>query len=217
MFFGRDNLGDAGIDDSNEPGNQLAGIDVRWSLIGFGWPLALYGQFTGEDEAGGFPSRYLGLGGIDAYGTFGSRWSSRWFGEAAYTKCNFYQSDSGDFNCAYNHNIYQTGYRYRGRAVGHAADNDTLIFSTGLLLVDRDDTQWQGLLRYGELNRGGAPDNHNSLTPTEQTLISFDLMYSRVFPFGVIEIGGGIESIDYVGSGASAQSGRAFLQWRSGY
>jgi hypothetical protein len=216
LLFGRDNLGDAGIDESNEPGDQLAGIDLRWNLNGFGLPIGIYGQFIGEDEAGGFPSRYLGQGGIDATGTVGSRWSWRWYGEGVYTKCNFYQSDD-TFNCAYNHSIYQTGYRYLGRAIGHGTDNDTLMFSTGLLLIDREDNQWRGLIRYGELNRGGAPDSHNSLTPTKQTLMSIDLMYSRVFRFGVIELGGGFDSIDDDVSGVSVTSGRAFLQWRSSY
>lgn len=217
LFFGHDNRGDEGIDEDNEPGNQLAGIDLRWSLAGFGWPVAVYGQFTGEDEAGGFPSRYMGLGGIDAYGTLGSRWSWRWYGEGVYTKCNFYQSDEGDFNCAYNHSIYQTGYRYRGRAVGHGSDNDTLMATMGLLLINREETQWQGLIRYGQLNRGGAPDSRNSLTPTRQTLLSLDLLYSRVFRFGVFDVGAGVEQLDDDASDDSTTDGRAYLQWRSSY
>jgi hypothetical protein len=216
LLFGRDNRGDAGIGTDNEPGNQLAGIDFRWNLAGFGLPVAVYGQFTGEDEAGGFPSRYLALGGIDAHGMLGSRWSYRWFGEGVYSKCNFYQSDEG-FNCAYNHSIYRSGYRYRGRSIGHAADNDALMFSTGLLLIDRNDTQWQGLFRYGELNRGGAPDSSNSLTPTQQTVISLDLMHSRAFRFGELEFGAGIEQLEDNVGGTSDQSGRAYLQWRSAY
>ncbi len=216
LIFGRDNRGDAGVDEDNEPGNQLAGVDFRWSLAGFGWPLGLYGQFIGEDEAGGFPSRYLALGGMDASGTVGDRWSWRGYAEVAYTKCNFYESDDG-FNCAYNHGIYQTGYRYRGRSVGHGADNDSLLLTAGLFLIDRDETQWHALLRYGELNRGGAPDDRNSLTPTLQTVISVDLMHSRVFRFGVIELGAGFEQLDDEATGISDTSGRAYLHWRSSY
>ncbi len=216
LLLGNDNRGSDGLDESTEPGNQLAGVDFRWSLAGFDWPMAIYAQFIGEDEAGGFPSRYLALGGMDASGRLGSRWSWRGYAEAAYTKCNFDQSDEG-FNCAYNHSIYQTGYRYRGRAVGHGADNDTLIMSVGALLVDSAEIQWQGLLRYGELNRGGAPDNRNTLTPTKQTLLSFDLVHSRAFRFGVIELGVGFEQLDDEVSGTSDSSGRGYLQWRSSY
>ncbi len=216
LFFGRDNRGDAGIDLENEPGNQLAGIDFRWSMTGLGLPMGIYGQFTGEDEAGGFPSRYLALGGMDASGEVGDRWSWRGYAEGAYTKCNFYDSDDG-FNCAYNHDIYQTGYRYRGRSVGHVADNDSLILSMGLLLIDRDESQWHALLRYVELNRGGPPDERNSLTPTMQTVASVDLMHSRVFRFGVIELGAGFEQLDDEISGESHSTGRGYLQWRSAY
>jgi hypothetical protein len=216
LLTGNDNRGGNGISLNNEPGNQLAGIDFRWGLSGFGLPLGVYGQFTGEDEAGGFPSRYLALAGIDASGRFAGRWSYRWFGEAAYTKCNFNRPDEG-FNCAYNHSIYKTGYRYRGRAVGHGADNDALILSSGLLLVDRDETVWQGLIRYGELNRGGPPDNRNSLTPTRQTLLSVDLLHSRVFRFGQIDVGVGAEQLDDELSSRRERGGRAYLQWRTGY
>jgi hypothetical protein len=85
------------------------------------------------------------------------------------------------------------------------------------LLIDRNDTQWQGLFRYGELNRGGAPDVRNSLTPTRQTLISIDLLHSRVFRFGEIELGAGFEQLEDDVTGISNQSGRAYLQWRSAY
>ena len=53
---------------AEEPGNQLAGVDFRWVPSGNRWPLALYGQFTAEDEAGGFPSRWIGLGGVEIWG-----------------------------------------------------------------------------------------------------------------------------------------------------
>jgi len=53
-----------------------------------------------------------------------------------------------------SHGIYQTSYRYRGRSIGHDADNDARILSIGLLLVDDRDTQWHVHVRYGELNSG---------------------------------------------------------------
>ena len=62
----------------------------------------------GEDEAGGYPSRYLGQFGLESTGTMGERWSYRWFGEFAATSCGFWKSDE-IFNCAYNHGIYETG------------------------------------------------------------------------------------------------------------
>jgi len=126
LLLGKDNVGDDGIDLSNEPGNQLAGIDIRWATTVFKQPIAVYGQFIGEDEAGGFPSRYLGQLGLETSGMLGTRWPYRWFGELAGTSCDFYQSTE-IFNCACDHGIYETGYRYRGRVVGHAYDNDAMM------------------------------------------------------------------------------------------
>ncbi|MDA0707405.1 MAG: capsule assembly Wzi family protein, partial [Proteobacteria bacterium] len=215
LWLGNDNRGSDGLDESTEPGNQLAGFDVRWSPSFFGFPVAVYGQLTGEDEAGGFPSRYLAQGGFEVSGYLRNKWSYRLFAELAGTSCDFVSDDI--FNCAYNHSIYQTGYRYRGRVVGHGADNDARLVSTGWLMVDENDKQWRVLLRFGELNRGGSPDSANSLTPTPQDIASIDLSHSRVFPFGVIDLGIGYEQIDDAASGDSTNNGRAYLQWRSSY
>lgn len=216
LLSGRDNRGDAGVTIGNEPGNQLAGVDFRWSHALFHVPMAIYGQAIGEDEAGGFPSRYLGQLGIEGTGVFRDRWSYRWYGEAAATSCAFNTSDE-IFNCAYNHSIYQTGYRYRGRAIGHAADNDSRVISAGLLLVNDRETQWQALFRVAALNRGGPADTRNSLTATRQDIASIDLTHRRTFSYGQIEIGLGIERTDDELSGAVSNDGRAYLQWRSSY
>lgn len=216
LLLGRDNLGDQGIDESNEPGNQLAGIDFRW-LPGFlGGSVGFYGQLIGEDEAGGFPSRYLGQFGFDWSGYLFDRWSSQAFVEFAGTSCQFHES-SKIYNCAYNHGIYQTGYRFRGRAIGHGADNDAELFSAGMLLVDAEETQWRALLRIGELNTGGFPDPRNTLTSTPQDLASIDIAHSRAFPFGVIELGVGYESVDDAVSDTSSSDTRIYAQWRSSF
>lgn len=216
LLLGRDNRGDAGIDESNEPGNQLAGIDLRWATRLFGVPFAVYGQFIGEDEAGGLPSRYLGQGGVESTGLMQGRWAYRWFGEYADTKCRFYESDVF-FNCAYNNSIYQTGYRYRGRTVGHNADNDSRIVSTGITFIDDRDHEWSATVRVGELNRAGAPDLRNTLTETKQDIFSLDVRHSRVFSMGEVTLGLGFESVDDDVGAASDDDFRAFLQWRSAY
>lgn len=213
LLVGNDNLGDGGVGAGNEPGNQLAGVDFRWSLAPYGLPVAFYGQFIGEDEAGGFPSRYLAQFGVEAGGLWGDRWSYRWFGEVAETSCGFYESDD-NFNCAYNHGIYASGYRYRGRAIGHGADNDARLLSTGLSLVDDAETRWRVLARYGELNRGGAPDARNSLTATRQDIVSLDVSWGRVFRYGVVELGAGIERLEDMQS-QTGNDIRAYIRWQS--
>jgi len=214
LLLGKDNRGDDDISIENEPGNQLAGVDIRWSPLS--WPVAFYTQFIGEDEAGGFPSRFMGQFGVEWSGLIADRWSTTAFAEFAGTTCQFYES-SKRFNCAYNHGNYRTGYRYRDRSIGHGADGDAELISVGTTLVDTEITQWHGVLRVGELNRGGGPDPFHSLTPTPQDILSIDVSHSRAFPFGTIEIGAGYEELDDEASGETFSDGRFYLQWRSSY
>jgi hypothetical protein len=171
----------------------------------------------GEDEAGGFPSRYLVQFGFETSGFFRNRWSYRWYAELAGTSCDYISDDR--FNCAYNHGIYRTGYRYRGTVVGHAAENDSQIVSTGLVLVSELDRQWEALLRVGDLNRGGAPDERNTLTPTKLEIRSFDLTHRRSLgsnaEYGWLDIGLGYEDIDDPLSGNNNSDVRGFVTWRS--
>ena len=215
LFLGRDNIGDAGIGADNEPGNQMAGLDFRWSPSFLKLPIAAYGQFIGEDEAGGFPSRYLIQAGLEGSGQLMQEWSYHWFAELAGTSCDFISDDI--FDCAYRQSIYRSGYSYRSRIIGHGADNDARLVSAGWTMVDDNDNRWHALLRYGELNRGGAPDSSHSLTPTPQDLVSVDVSHSRVFSFGVIEVGAGYERVDDDASATSSSDGRLYLQWRSSY
>ena len=207
LLAGRDNRGDAGVGAENEPGNQMAGADFRWSLAPFGLPIAFYGQLVGEDEAGGLPSRLLAQAGLEGLGDAGERWSYRWFGEVVDTSCGFYESDD-NFDCAYHHGTYRTGYRYRGRAIGHGADNDARLVTAGLMLFDDAGRRLSFLARFGELNRGGVADPRHSLTPVPQDLASFDVAWSRDTRFGVLELGAGVER-------AGTTDYRGFLRWRT--
>lgn len=127
LLLGRDNLDDFDANDSqdrsNEPGNQLAGIDWRWGYA-FG-PMngSFYGQFIGEDEAGGMPSRSIGMAGIEA-NTLLNDVHARFSLEGQNTTVYFYDSDKRRGNVAYEHSIYKTGYRYHDRSIGSSADND---------------------------------------------------------------------------------------------
>ena len=216
LLIGRDNVGVDGIDRSNEPGNQLAGYDIRWTPSLLDRSVSFYLQMIGEDEAGGLPSKYLGQLGVEWSGVVAERWSARVFAEYAETVCQFYE-DSEEYNCAYNHGTYKTGYRYRGRPIGHGADNDAELVSAGIILVDTNDTQWRVLLRNGQLNGGGPADARNTLTRTPQDIISIDVSHSRGLFSGTVEFGAGFEEIDDTTAGRTTSETRFYLQWRSGF
>ena len=118
LLLGNDN--DQALED--QPGNQLAGFDVRWSWPGGRVPLALYAQAIGEDEAGFMPSKYLGLFGVETWGELGQPFLAGTCRVRRH-RLRFSQSPP-EFGCAYTNVIYTSGYRYRGRALGHTIDAD---------------------------------------------------------------------------------------------
>lgn len=123
LILGNDNREEGLLDVADEPGNQLGGIDWRatWSLSNVSFDF--YGELIGEDEAGGLPSRQLvtfGLG--SSFSLAGDDF--RFYIESSDTTARRVVGKS-HFNYAYEHAIYLSGYRYRGRAIGATVDNDS--------------------------------------------------------------------------------------------
>lgn len=122
LLLGKDNRGDD-VNLQNEPGNQLAGIDWRFSDNILDVTVSFYGQFIGEDEAGGAPSRF-----IDLLGFSSSFELNGIFSEFSIEHIN--TSSESSFgksrpNYTYEHDIYKTGYRHYGRSIGASFDNDS--------------------------------------------------------------------------------------------
>ncbi|MEM6818432.1 MAG: capsule assembly Wzi family protein [Pseudomonadota bacterium] len=212
LAIGRDNRGDDDIELSSEPGNQLAGFDVRWAPEFAPLNGAIYAQLIGEDEAGGFPSRFLGQLGFEVSGGKGSL-SYRAFAEFSGTTCQFYESSSRP-NCAYNNSIYQTGYRYRGRSIGHGADNDAELFSVGAVVIATGGDVWQGVVRFGELNNEGEPDARNQVSTNPADYLELEVSYRRALKVGEIEIGAGITRFKDLLARSEANDSRLFVGWR---
>ncbi|MDG1324637.1 MAG: capsule assembly Wzi family protein [Opitutales bacterium] len=136
---------------SEQPGNQLAGIDLRWKVLDL--PVALYGQVAGEDEDNFFPNSLLFQYGIEGWRFFGDT-TFRIFAEYADLTSYWWTGDPRTRNITYGHHIYGEGYRFRGRPIGHWADQDSQILSMGGLLQRKDGIGWGATLRTGELNAG---------------------------------------------------------------
>jgi hypothetical protein len=198
----------------NNPANQLAAVDFRWTNLWFGAPVSFYAVGTAEDEAGGFPSRYMVQGGVEGSGLIRNRWSYRWFAEVTSNSANALSSEVG-YNTAYNHITYETGYRYRNRVIGHGAESDARIGSLGIILTNTESTTWQFLFRTGDLNRGGAPDTRHTLTPTPQEIMSADIQFGTTTRWGRFQVGVGYEEIDDEASGLKTDDTRVFLSWTS--
>jgi len=121
LLIGRDNCGSDGISctgDSNEPGNQLAGIDIRWRLP-LETPANVYFSAIGEDEANYMPAKRIyqvGISSVIEMAEVPWKWYLEYSDTAVW---------NDRFNIAYEHHIYRTGYRYHGMSIGSTYDNDS--------------------------------------------------------------------------------------------
>ena len=206
----KDNRG-ANLPLAEEPGNHLAGVDFRWVPSSKRWPLALYGQFTAEDEADGFPSRYIALGGFEIWGERTGSFlpgSYRIHLEATNTTLNFYD-DPPRFDSAYEHFIYTDGYRYRGRTIGHSIDNDGEMYSLGVVLTQEHGSYWNFLLRRIRLNTGGI--RANSVSTGNDSLWSLSLNRQWDSAMGEFNFGVGYDTYD--SDAVLDDEGTVFLRW----
>ena len=179
-FLSKDNYGaNTGNNDrSKEPGNQLAGIDLRWKVLDA--PMALYGQVVGEDEDKFLPNCLMFQYGVEGWRKL-RRINFRIFAEYADLTSYWWTDDPRTRNISYGHHIYRDGYRFRGRPIGHWSDQDSQMLSLGGLLLDKKGNNWGATLRTGELNEdvvGGNTVSDNISTD----YFSIDIFNARKFP-----------------------------------
>lgn len=216
LLLGRDNRG-VNVDPEDEPGNQLAGFDMRWRLPRQ-VPAALYMQWIGEDSRQGGPQigSWLRQVGIEFWGGIGT-WQHRTHVEVSDTRCR-----EGGFgfaeakaDCGYEHSIYRTGYRYRGQSIGHGADGDSLIYSFGSTLVQSAGRSWNLSVRHMEINRAGAEFFPHSISVTPQDITDVLVSHDRLTDFGRWRIGLGYQRLDDDVSATSSDDVEAFITWSS--
>jgi hypothetical protein len=155
MLIGDDNRGIRGLPDDPdaEPGNQMAGFDVRIVSPFNSLPVAIYGQEIGEDNSStGIPERYLALFGAESWFLLRSGSVLRSHLEYANTKVKWYNSDI-EYDVAYTQGIFTEGYRYWGRNLGHTTDGDSESVSMMVSLTTGGGSRWSALVRRGRLDR----------------------------------------------------------------
>jgi hypothetical protein len=149
-IIGRDNgqLGD------QDPGNQLASVDVRYGFPLGSQSMAFYAQMMGEDEAGAFPARKSWL--------LGSDWTTQllssdqqWFAEYTNTLADDFLGDAMP-NITYDHSTYRSGYRHYGRTLGASFDGDAKAVSIGLFNFFNSGSNASISLSYVDLNTDDA-------------------------------------------------------------
>ena len=216
LLLGNDNQG-VNVDPADEPGNQLGGLDIRWSLPA-DIPVAAYMQWIGEDGRGGGGAigSWLRQIGVEFWGTMGDL-SHRTYLELSDSMCQEggFGASENKPNCAYEHAIYQTGYRYKGRSLAYGADGDTLSYSIGSTLVQSAGHTWNATLRYMEINREGPPSARHTLSPTPQELIDVQITHERETGFGRFYLGIAYSYLDDESSGTNSSEVTGFIRWTS--
>jgi len=191
-----------------QPGNQMAGFDLRWSVP---WaPVAVYMQAIGEDEANFLPSKYLGLFGAEVWGGWGER-SWRAHVEYADTTCEFYKT-SPQFGCAYRNAIYSDGYQYRDRSMGHAIDGDSQQFAVGAILVNGDGSSWELAGQSARINRESANPVQSVATAATE-IRSVDVYHHRLLFGGDLKLGVGYEDRESGALNVNAGDVRGMVVW----
>jgi hypothetical protein len=210
MVFGQDNQVTDGAVSAEQPGNQMAGYDVRMRSPWRTLPLAFYTQWIGEDEAGGLPAKFIAQFGLETWGAapFGG-WRLRV--EYTDTTCNFSREEP-IFGCAYRNVIYPQGYAYRGRIIGDSMDNDgRRITLAGQ--VTRSNGDYLSLsLRRLEINRDGG---EHAISEVPLDVDNVELRYSRRLGTGLVSVGVGYGDVPTRTDSTSSMHG--FVTWQQGY
>jgi hypothetical protein len=216
VLLGRDNR-EENVATEDEPGNQLAGVDVRWKLPRV--PAAVYWQFNGEsiDNGNWRPRLLTQLVGAELWSGAapgGSSW--RAFVEFAGTRCSEFgtkRPSSELWGCAYENGTFTGGYRTRGRVIGHSADRDSRVYTLGGLYVPAAGPAIEVRLRRAELNRNAilaASPSHTVATDVWNLELKLEGQWKRFN----ISAGVGGDYAEPAGRD-STTTGRAFVSFGS--
>lgn len=146
-----------------DPSNQIAGIDAQVNLRPLiNIPASVYGEFIGEDEAGGLPAKKAYLAGIKGYlPIMNQPWL--WHAEWANTHYDFDKD-----GIIYAHSIYRDGYYQKGLPLGHPIGGDGEIISVGL--SGHIDPSNQLSVNYANAKVNQSEQRINAAFPTKQNL-----------------------------------------------
>ena len=168
-----DNTGDPDTD----PTNSLAGFDARVNLAPLiNLPAGIYGQYTGEDEAGGLPSKNMYLAGID----FASNINTDSMGSMPYqlyTEWADTRTGRDVRGISYNHYIYTDGYYQYGYPLGHSLGGDAESYTIGGKLWMDSQNFINAKMQYAKVNQSSG--RNNTAFPKSDKLTVLDVAWEH--------------------------------------
>lgn len=153
----------------DEPGNQIAGFDLRYGNTIGSVAYSLYTEIIGEDEDNWIVGVYATLWGArlaGPWGDDGARWETIF--EYSDTLANRSFWDTNRPNQIYTNFIYRDGFRYRGRSIGASVDNDTRLISLTGHFTDARNRFYRATLRHADINTDGT--GRNTITANAETI-----------------------------------------------
>ncbi|MCC5862859.1 MAG: hypothetical protein JJT93_13240 [Gammaproteobacteria bacterium] len=184
---------------TDDSGNRLSAIDVRWQPRLPGFNFAAYGQVAREHGSGEIPAGNTALVGVEHWGRsdrLGGNW--RAVVEHTDTACNGLVGGSTTFGCSYAHDRYAPGYRHRGRPIAHGADADARLTTVAVQLRRDVGDDFQVRARFGRLDRGdlGATgDGLNTVTDGRARFTDIEASFRRDAQVGTLELGAGYQRL----------------------
>lgn len=200
-FVGNKDNGGTGEPD---PSNQIAGFDARLNLQSLASiPFSLYGQYVGEDEAGGLPSKKMYLAGLDYSSSF-KNMPYQLYTEWADTRTN------GEVRgISYNHSTYTDGYYQHGFPLGHAMGGDGQMYSVGGDIRIDPMNRLNGRLLLAKVNQSGR--STNKAFPGKDEIKAIDLTWSHYLrPDIPLKINAWLSDSDVRGNDGGASMGIEF-------
>jgi hypothetical protein len=212
LLVGNDNLGFDATPE-NEPGNQMAGFDLRWNSPLGSWPYALYGQYIGEDESSYVPAKYLAQLGAEMWKPLPNGGLIQGFFEYSSTTCSANTNRGPYYNCAYNQGRFNAeGYRYKGRVIGYSSDRDSENYALGGTFTTSGGELWSATARTSRLNRDDANDVRNTIASVPTSYDSLELGWRGKWMGEHIEMDLGVEVIEPNGGERDVQP-FGFVRW----
>jgi hypothetical protein len=213
LLAGNDNVGiDATPED--EPGNQMAGFDLRWASPLGDLPYAIYSQAIGEDESGYLPAKYLMQYGLEAWKPLSEGALLLGYLEYASTTCSANSSHGPYYNCAYNTGRFDAeGYRYRGRVIGYPSDRDAENYAVGGSYTTGSGELWSVVVRRSRFNRDDVGDATNSVSSVPADYHAVEAGWQGSMHGASLAIDLGIERIDPV-TGRRRVRPYGYIGWR---
>jgi hypothetical protein len=195
-FLGDSNAGSG----KEDPANQLAGGDLRIQPLGRSFPLVVFGEVIGEDEAGGLPSRIFGTMGFEARVALGNT-PVTFRGEATETTTdNYFGKNDKIPQYTYRNGAYPDGYYQQGLPLGYPIGGDGELYMSSLSAIDRRGIRYE--VRFVRAFVNETAQTVNLAYPDTDKITAGIIKLSAPLPFGAIHAVAAYQDSEQFGSDA---------------